>query len=161
MTKGKLVIFIAGEGGHYSQYKRLSAKLLERIIESDKLLVTDCVTVKSNKDDMKCLCVGYLRPKSGFSFLVAYQHIMKIYEFYLFCMQYENITVISTGPGISLLPSFIVKLMGGKVIHLETWSRFYSKSFTGRFMYYLSDLFLVQNKTLLELYPKAKYSGRL
>jgi UDP-N-acetylglucosamine:LPS N-acetylglucosamine transferase len=70
--------------------------------------------------------------------------------------------VISTGPGISILTALFFKLFTkAKVIHVETWSRFYSKSLTGRILYRLSDFFFVQNEELLKLYPKAIYRGRL
>ncbi|HAO9336376.1 TPA: polysaccharide biosynthesis protein, partial [Escherichia coli] len=50
---------------------------------------------------------------------------------------------------------------GTKVIYIETWSRFTTYSLSGRIMYRLSNKFYIQNKSLLELYPKAIYSGRL
>ncbi|EFD8919357.1 polysaccharide biosynthesis protein, partial [Escherichia coli] len=34
-------------------------------------------------------------------------------------------------------------------------------SLSGRIMYRLSNKFYIQNKSLLKLYPKAIYSGRL
>nr|WP_301538293.1 PssD/Cps14F family polysaccharide biosynthesis glycosyltransferase [Providencia rettgeri] len=68
---------------------------------------------------------------------------------------------ISTGPGLAIPAAIITKIYGGKVIHIETWSRFHSKSFTGRILYYIADVFYVQNKSLLKLYPNATYSGLL
>lgn len=69
--------------------------------------------------------------------------------------------IISTGPGIAISAGIAAKLFRVKIIHIETWSRFYSKSFTGRIMYKLADKFYVQNEELLKIYPKAIYSGRL
>ncbi|MTI25930.1 polysaccharide biosynthesis protein, partial [Fulvivirga kasyanovii] len=69
--------------------------------------------------------------------------------------------VISTGPGISIFFCILFKLMGKKIIHLETWSRFYSKSNTGRWMYHIADYFYIQNESLKTIYPKAIYVGRL
>ncbi|MGE3591200.1 MAG: PssD/Cps14F family polysaccharide biosynthesis glycosyltransferase [Arcobacter sp.] len=70
--------------------------------------------------------------------------------------------VITTGPGIGVLAGLYFKwFSSARIIHIETWSRFYSKSLTGRVMYHIADDFLVQNEELLELYPKAIYKGRL
>ncbi|HBH9612460.1 polysaccharide biosynthesis protein, partial [Escherichia coli] len=74
----------------------------------------------------------------------------------------KNIKVIvTTGPGIAIAATLAAKLVGTKVIYIETWSRFTTYSLSGRIMYRLSNKFYIQNKSLLELYPKAIYSGRL
>ena len=46
-----------------------------------------------------------------------------------------------------------------KVIYLETFARVNDRSLTGRLVYPIADLFLVQWESLLEFYPKAKYVG--
>jgi UDP-N-acetylglucosamine:LPS N-acetylglucosamine transferase len=70
-------------------------------------------------------------------------------------------TVISTGPGMCIIPSLLFRLLGREVIHLETWSRFDSRSFTGRVMYRVATKFYVQNASLMSLYRNAIYAGRL
>ncbi|WP_460478105.1 PssD/Cps14F family polysaccharide biosynthesis glycosyltransferase [Bowmanella dokdonensis] len=69
--------------------------------------------------------------------------------------------LISTGPGIAIVPALMFRLMGRQVIHVETWSRFNTCSFSGKVMYRLSTKFYVQNKEQLRRYPKAVWSGRL
>ena len=69
--------------------------------------------------------------------------------------------MVSTGPGIAILPAILTRSFGGKVVHIETWSRFYSKSMTGKVMYFLANKFYVQNQSLLKLYKQAIYSGKL
>jgi UDP-N-acetylglucosamine:LPS N-acetylglucosamine transferase len=69
--------------------------------------------------------------------------------------------IISAGPGMSI-PLFIFgKLYGAKCIYLETWSRSRTKSRSGRYCYYLADLFFVQWPDMVKAYPKAIYAGRL
>lgn len=70
-------------------------------------------------------------------------------------------TVISTGPGICVLSGIFFKILGAKVIHIETWSRFHTVSITGRIMHFFSDVFYVQNYSQLQFYRKAIYSGKL
>jgi len=68
--------------------------------------------------------------------------------------------VMSTGAG-SAIPSIIIgKLMGSKVIFIESFTRIYEPSLSGKIAYYFSDLFFVQWKQLLKKYgKKAIYKG--
>jgi len=74
---------------------------------------------------------------------------------------YQVKGLVSTGPGMVVLPAIIFKLLGKKVIFLESWSRFYTPSLTGKIMYRIADTFYIQNETLQSTYPKAIFSGRL
>lgn len=68
--------------------------------------------------------------------------------------------VISTGSEIAIPAFIIAKFLCIKTIFIESWCRIRTKSGTGRIVYHLSDLFLVQWPQLLELYgKKAKYVG--
>lgn len=68
--------------------------------------------------------------------------------------------IISTGSEIAIPAFIIAKLLGIKTIFIESWCRVKTKSGTGKLVYPLSDLFLVQWPELLELYgKKAKYVG--
>jgi len=69
--------------------------------------------------------------------------------------------IISAGPGSAVPASVVAKLLGIKVIYIETGSRIFALSDTGRIMYRVADLFLVQWPDLLPLCPKAIYAGRL
>ena len=62
---------------------------------------------------------------------------------------------------MAVVPSIIFRLLGKKVVYIESWSRFYTASATGIFMYRIANQFYVQNEPMLKRYPKAIYSGRL
>ena len=68
---------------------------------------------------------------------------------------------VSTGPGIALVPFAALRLLATKTVFIESFCRFHSRSITGRIMYRLANRFLVQNRELCQLYPKAEYCGRL
>ena len=53
----------------------------------------------------------------------------------------------------------IAKLMGSKVIYIETFANLESKTASGRIIYHFADYFLVQWESMLKLYPKAKFGG--
>lgn len=69
--------------------------------------------------------------------------------------------VISAGPGITFPLFLAAKLFFIKTIYIESWSRVYHKSKTGKLCYRLSDLFFVQWPEMEKNYPKAMYAGRL
>ena len=68
---------------------------------------------------------------------------------------------LSAGNGAVVFLYYIGKIFGKKLIYLETWSRVWTPSLTGRLVYPICNLFFVQWPELLEKYPKAKYVGRL
>jgi UDP-N-acetylglucosamine:LPS N-acetylglucosamine transferase len=76
----------------------------------------------------------------------------------------ERPTVLfSTGAEIAI-PSFYIGkfLFRTKLIYLECSAQVYSPSWTGRWVYPITDLFLVQWEPLLKQYgPRAKYAGGL
>jgi beta-1,4-N-acetylglucosaminyltransferase len=69
--------------------------------------------------------------------------------------------ILSTGSNIAVPISVFGRLIGVKVIHIETGSRVHTMSTTGKMMYRVAHLFFVQWESLLENYPKAIYAGRL
>ncbi len=69
--------------------------------------------------------------------------------------------ILSTGPSIAVPAAVWGRLLGMKVIHVETGSRVYSLSSTGKLMYRIANLFFVQWEPVLKDYPKAIYAGRL
>ena len=73
----------------------------------------------------------------------------------------SDVTIIGAGPSISVPPSLAGKLLGAKVIHVESASRVTRPSLTGRLLYPVADLFFVQWEGLLERFPRARYAGRL
>jgi len=69
--------------------------------------------------------------------------------------------VISAGPGPAVPASLLAKLLGIKVVFIETGSRIFALSASGRILYRVADLFFVQWPELLPLCPKGLYVGRL
>lgn len=68
--------------------------------------------------------------------------------------------MVSTGSEIAIPAFYIAKLLRIKTIFIESWCRVKNPSGTGKILYPVSDLFLVQWFQLLEKYGrKAKYIG--
>lgn len=67
--------------------------------------------------------------------------------------------IISTGALATFPVCFLGKLMGKKIIYIESFARVDEPSLTGKLMYRVADLFIVQWKEMMEYYPKAIYGG--
>lgn len=156
----KTIVFVAGEGGHFNQCVRLINLLENSFLDKKIYILTDRCRNKlpTINVNIEVIEVGELRGKSGFEFMSAINHVFKVLSFF---SKTRDVSLISTGPGIAIIPSLLARILGGKVVHIETWSRFYSKSLTAKFMYYLSNKFYIQNESLASLYKKAIYAGRL
>jgi len=69
--------------------------------------------------------------------------------------------LISSGAGIAV-PFFLVgKMLKMRLIFIETYDYVKYPSLTGKILYNMVDLFLVQHKIQKKWYPKAKYWGSL
>jgi UDP-N-acetylglucosamine:LPS N-acetylglucosamine transferase len=71
--------------------------------------------------------------------------------------------LFSTGSEIAIPAFYFGKfLFHAKLIYLECSAQVHQPSLTGRFLYPITDLFLVQWESLLKQYgPRAKYAGGL
>ncbi len=69
--------------------------------------------------------------------------------------------ILSSGAGIAVPIAVFGRLAGAKIIHVETGSRIFTMSSTGKAMYRIAHLFFTQWEPLQKEYPKAIYAGRL
>ena len=69
--------------------------------------------------------------------------------------------IVTVGPAIGVPVSILGKLLGMRVIFVETGSRITTSSLTGRILYRWADLYFVQWPQLAEKLDRAIYAGRL
>lgn len=69
--------------------------------------------------------------------------------------------IISTGGGCTLPLCYLGKLLGVKIVYIESLARIHQPSGTGRLIHPIADLFLVQWESMLKFYKKAKYWGKV
>lgn len=70
--------------------------------------------------------------------------------------------IISTGSEIAIPAFYLAKLLRIKTVFIESWTRVDRPTGTGKIVYSVSDLFLVQWESLLKKYGrKAKYEGAI
>lgn len=69
--------------------------------------------------------------------------------------------VISTGAGVAIAMCYISKMFRRKVVYIEDWCIVEQPSVTGRVVYPIADLFIIQREHLKKFYPKAVFGGEL
>ena len=69
--------------------------------------------------------------------------------------------IVSTGAAVAVAFFYIGKLLGSKLIFIESGARTNSPSLTGKLVYPISDKFLFLWKGLKEFYPKGEVLGEL
>ncbi len=161
--KKDAILVAYGSGGHKEQMQRLLTLLTNEF--KNGIIFVSCSEDNSKLECVeKNYCIPPLRDKhSNFKTFLKFPHTFILYLLSFFSIQrrYNIISIVTTGPGIGIFFSIVFKIFGTKIIFIETWSRFETKSLTGRIMYKIADKFYIQNKSLLKFYPKATFSGML
>lgn len=159
----RAILLIYGEGGHRAQMKRFYGHIQPQLVSRKLEVVGICEnddalsgfpnlsskSVRDKHSDIKSLVTVSL------SILRSVALVVRLVA------RYQIVGVISTGPGIAVIPSCLLKLLGARIIFIESWSRFETASITGRVMYALADRFYIQNQSLVKHYPKSRFGGLL
>ncbi len=150
MKGNKKIGLICSPGGHFVEV----LQLMEAFEDSSVFFLTYREKATLNREN-----TYYLRnfAKNPTSLIVG---ILKI--LYIFLKERPGV-LFSTGAEIAI-PSFYIGkfLFRTKLIYLECSAQVYNRSLTGRWVYPITDLFLVQWESLINQYgPRAKHVGGL
>ncbi|MBV0931400.1 UDP-N-acetylglucosamine--LPS N-acetylglucosamine transferase [Lentilactobacillus sp. IMAU92037] len=69
--------------------------------------------------------------------------------------------IISSGAAVAVPFFYVGKILGIKTIYIEVFDRIDKPTLTGKLVYPITDLFIVQWKEMKKIYPKAKYLGSI
>lgn len=158
----KKVLVVLGMGGHTSQILRLVKSLgdsyqYEYIIGHD-----DQTSVKKIPFPGKVYKMYNPRLMTDKSLVkVFFNMFPATIDAYKILNKAKPHTIISAGPALTIPLFWLAKLKRIKTIFIESWVRVHHGSQTGRFVYPVTDRFLVQWETMKKRYPKAIYAGRL
>lgn len=154
----KKVLFISSTGGHFSellQLKPLFSKYDYYIItEKDK---TNEAFKSEYGERLYFLPYGTRSKLFTYFFKYLYLCLKTIYLFFKIRPKY----VVTTGTHTAVPMCYLAKLFRRKVIFIETFANSKSKTLSGKMIYPIADLFIVQWKEMLDLYPKAVYGGSI
>jgi UDP-N-acetylglucosamine:LPS N-acetylglucosamine transferase len=82
-------------------------------------------------------------------------------ESFLLILREKPDLIVSTGADVAVPTCLIGKLMGAKLIYIESGGYVTTASISGRLVYPFADLFIVQWKSALINFPRAVYGGPL
>lgn len=157
-------MIIYGRGGHQTQMQRLLAKGL--FVDEDAvnlIAITDSQNPIIDSID-KTYVFNEYRDKNSYwtTVLTLPVNTLKlIFTTIGILNKYKVVGVITTGPGIAIVSTLLFWLFRKKIVVFETWSKFYKPSITAKMLYHFAGLFIIQNKSLSSIFPKAVYWGKL
>jgi beta-1,4-N-acetylglucosaminyltransferase len=157
----KVVLVIYGRGGHQEQMRRLLNQLKKASPEMKFVSIADVPDVLGAVKHLECPEPRDKFSRWGSPLKVCYAAIVSLIQCLRLSFKYDISGIVSTGPGMAVLPSVYFRLLGKHVVYIESWSRFFTGSLTGFVMYRIANCFYVQNRSMNKVFPKAKYAGRL
>lgn len=153
------VLAILGKGGHTTQMLKLLEKMPKDYEYSYVICYEDPISEK--KVEGAVYKVNMPSMEGDSKFIKAIRTLRTIFQAVIAIIRSNTNVVITAGPGVGAIFSYVGKLFGEKVIFIESWARVYSKSDSGKIVYPIADLFFVQWKEMKKVYPNAIYVGRL
>lgn len=145
---------VASSGGHWVELTALR----DVYLKYNYFFVTESGAQADETDCKKVYQVAKISRKDSF-FLIKF-FWMWIKALNVIIKERPNV-ILSTGALISVPYCFLGKFFGGKIVYIESFARTEKPSLTGRIVYPIADLFIVQWKSLCKFYPKAVYGGKV
>lgn len=156
MRKSKVdyikICFVASSGGHLEEIACL--KEVEEKYES--FLITEKGSFNEINFTKKKYYFKQINRKEIF---FLFKFIKNFFINFFILLKEKPNFIISTGALVTIPTCLLGKLMRKKIIYIESFARIDNLSITGKIMYRISDVFIVQWNELLEYYPKAIYLG--
>lgn len=142
------ICFAASSGGHYEQLMMLKP-LMEKY---DSFVITERTDYNAEENGEKTYYLYQVNRREKNVILKMTQNIFLSLRVY---MKEKPDFVICTGV-LAMIPICLIsKLMGKKLIYIESFAKITSPTKTGKLLYKFADQFYVQWDTMLEFYPKA------
>ena len=152
----KKVLFISSTGGHLSEmmqlkpmFKKYNYHIITEYTDSTKNL---CKTYEGKVD---YLVYGTKDHLFSYIFKFSFNILKSFYLYFKIRPKY----IVSTGTHTAVPICYIGKLFGSKIIFIETFANSKTKTLSGKLVYPIADLFIVQWESMLKLYPRAVLGG--
>ena len=142
------ICMISSSGGHYEQLRMLRP-LGE---EHDLFWVTEKTDYKGNAD-------YYLIPTGSNDPMFPLKMLVNSIKTCGFFLKRRPQVVITTGAFIAVPACLLAKVLGKKVIYIESFARVTDANRTGKLIYKFADMFIYQWEQLASIYPNGVYGG--
>ncbi len=152
----KKVLFISSTGGHLNELLMLK----EMFNKYDYHIVTE--KTKSNLELKETYPnrVDYLIYGSKSHPLVyPFKLLANCFVSLFIYLKVRPKVIVTTGAHTAGPMCCIGKILGSKIVYIESFANIHNKSVTGKVIYYFADLFIVQWEDMLKVYPKAVNGG--
>jgi len=164
--KEKIICLAFGKGGHQEQMQRLIIMLAPMLPENITFVIITDSTKRLIVSNTVVAEYKYSEARDKYSLTkslikLPYLLFRQLYDMLKISINYDILGIITTGPGVAIVPACYCKALGKKVIAFESWSRFEHASLTGKILHKFSDIFFIQNKSLKEVYKECVYKGKL
>lgn len=157
-NKKKKVLFISSTGGHLNELLQL-APLFEKY---DYKIITEKDKANEKLKEQygeKLYFLPYGTRAKLFTYIFKYFYLC-LKTIYLY-FKIRPQVIVTTGTHTAGPMCYLGKIFGSKIIYIETFANRNKKTATGRLIYPIADLFIVQWEEMLKLYPKAIYGGSI
>jgi beta-1,4-N-acetylglucosaminyltransferase len=155
------LLIVLGEGGHTAELLNLVDLLGDHYEYQYVVTKADSLSLSRIQDPGRVYSVIRPRGKDTGPVQAAFRTMLASIQSIPIVLRARPDAILSTGPAIAVPISIVGKLLGARIIFVETGSRVTALSMTGRIMYGWADLFFVQWPQLAEGLPRAVYAGRL
>jgi UDP-N-acetylglucosamine:LPS N-acetylglucosamine transferase len=159
------VLVVLGEGGHTRQMLRLLDQLGPSYDYHYLIAAEDQLSGAKIRLPGPVYRAGRPRSKVGGRTdsrpVAAWQTLRSLLELWPLMRKVHPDVILANGPSIAVPAVLLGKLLGAAIIYVESASRVYGLSSSGRIVYPFANLFVVQWPQLQKRYRKAIYAGRL
>lgn len=152
----KKVLFISSTGGHLAEMLQLE-KMFSKY---DYHIITE--NTKSNlalrnkfPNRINYLTYGTKSHMLSYIYKFPFNCLKSLFLYFKIKPKY----IVTTGAHTAVPMCYIGKLFGSKIIYIETFANIHTKTLSGRLVYPIANMFIVQWESMLKLYPKAKLGG--
>lgn len=153
--KGKKLCLACSVGGHLTQMRQMR----EMYEKYDHFYITeDTLITQVMKKEARTYLVRLVNRRNPFFAFILLGNSFRIWGI---LRRERPDVIISTGALNTVPVCYIGKMLGARVVFIESFAKVNSPTLSGRIVSRIADLFLVQWEQMKAFYPKAIYGGSL
>ena len=156
-NKMKKICFTSSSGGHFNQLNIL----MNRYNEYEQVIITEKTSFVENELKYKNKYLFDVINRNEKLFFIKFA--IYTIKMLLIMIKEKPDIVISTGALLTVPVCYIGKILGAKVIFIESFAKVNTPTLSGRLVYKISDKFIVQWEDMLKCYnsDKVEYGGTI
>jgi UDP-N-acetylglucosamine:LPS N-acetylglucosamine transferase len=152
----KKVLFISSTGGHLNELMQL--KPIFKKYDYHIITEKDKINIELKKEYGKRISyLPYGTRSKLFSYIFKFTYMCFKSIFLYFKIRPQ--VIVTTGTHTAGPMCYLGKIFGSKIVYIETFANSRTRTVTGRLVYPIADLFIVQWEEMLKMYPKAVLGG--